>query len=514
MKVYTPTFISSAVFLFGVLQVFLSYQKSPDMYPLPCVKMFDSILTLERMNTPRSECAISQATEKSMKSLYDDILQEESDQSKYENHGVDNWAIHEKLVQPPPTHLKCTYDMEEDRKRRFPSCVFDNLYLDVTSNTYYALRLQGDPVSLAIYFNEFDRLVELNELPSGVPAITVAQTTILAPPPHPNYCHGFLEELHCMFWEIALVQQGHYGIDPSRMVFWIARSKLFDDYPSNWDIFELYGHGQTDYKYTWRKETHAAFSAFPLGFSGQHANDSRTWVHFTRIITPGHCRTRTVFVNRHGLYYPSRAFPFEPFSEKVQGKWMLLFGDYLLRRFSVASRFQGDGVLPDERVVIVARRGAGQREIVNSHELMVALREAVQLHVIEYEFGNLRDTMSTMRSTRLLVTPHGAGMSNIIFMRPGSAVLETDSFRCDHQGEYFGQLAKVINLHHRVWVELVVSNSHTTSCSFQAPITLDVEEVVPIAQDLLLQECRFRDAHFQEAVSKVRHHSPSIPPPV
>ena len=175
----------------------------------------------------------------------------------------------------------------------------------------------------------------------------------------------------------------------------------------------------------------------------------------------------------------------------------------MLRRFSIKSKFNLTGCEHDSELVVVSpRMGEPRRQILNSKDFVDVLRLKVQLPVIEYEFASLRDTMKIMRSTRLLITPHGAGMSNLLFMPPGASVLETDSFLCGYMADYFGQLAKVLDLNHQVWVELKPMNPRD-SCEFNSHITLDIDQVSHITQELLERDAIFRGAHLEHALAKV-----------
>ena len=384
----------------------------------------------------------------------------------------------------------------------FPVCWFDNLYYDGTRNVYLAVKLHGHPRGLVKHFEKFDTLEEIHELPTGRSVLPIPHPAILGQPPHPSYCHGFLEELHCLFWEALVMQNRSYALDTSRLIFWISRSTLFDEFPHNWDNLVKHEDGHMHYKFAWREDAHQAFSDYPLGFSGSMNNGS-TLVHFKRLLVPSHCMARSVFVNRHGFNHPSRSFQFEPFPERVMGRYMLLFGDHMLRRFSIKSKFNLTGCEHDSELVVVSpRMGEPRRQILNSKDFVDVLRLKVQLPVIEYEFASLRDTMKIMRSTRLLITPHGAGMSNLLFMPPGASVLETDSFLCGYMADYFGQLAKVLDLNHQVWVELKPMNPRD-SCEFNSHITLDIDQVSHITQELLERDAIFRGAHLEHALAKV-----------
>lgn len=61
-----------------------------------------------------------------------------------------------------------------------------------------------------------------------------------------------------------------------------------------------------------------------------------------------------------------------------------------------------------------------------------------------------------MKTTRVFVAAHGAGLTNVIYMRQGSAVIEVSNFGC--YGEpYFGSLAELSGLSYWNWKPLVPS---------------------------------------------------------
>jgi capsular polysaccharide biosynthesis protein len=204
------------------------------------------------------------------------------------------------------------------------------------------------------------------------------------------------------------------------------------------------------------------------------------------------------------MNHPSRTYSSVPFSDRIQGKWMTLFGDFLLRRFKLASKFNITSV-EKESVLVSPRKGAGKRKMTNSADLIKALQDRFQEHsdisIMEMEFSsNLVHTLSALRRTRLLISPHGAGLSNLVFMRPGASVLETDSYLCFIWGDWYGQLAKVINLNFREWSENQVSGA---VCNKDAHITVEIREVSDIAHELIQEEAIFRNAHYLDLMSKV-----------
>jgi hypothetical protein len=461
---------------------------------------------------------VSANVQKRLTALISEINLEERDFSSFyenrgnsrtgmkENYSLKGWAqIPAENFHQPATTVECILNSKTEFSLQTPFCVYNNMYYDAVSDTYYSLRSQNSTAIDVPFFTELDKVQSVQNLPRRI-NFSITKPALLAQPPHPNYCHGFLEELHCNFWAGSVLQGRRFGLNPTQIVYWIARSWLFDEYPDNWDKFFHHEGENSQFKYHFSDVMHPALSIYPLGFNAQ-PNLKGSLIHFSKLFVPGRCAARSVFVNRHGFEHPTRRFPNEPFSDRVLGRWMLLFGDYLLRRFNIQSKFiasESSGM--KELVVISPRKGAGRREILNSAGLITSLSQRFinvsELSVVDFEFSSMHDTMKNIRRTRLLITPHGAGMSNLIFMRPGASVLETDSFLCSYHGDWYGKLAKVINVNHRVWTEKSAGDSRT-SCSFDASITLDIDQVSDIAEELILEESLYRDAHYADAISKI-----------
>lgn len=63
---------------------------------------------------------------------------------------------------------------------------------------------------------------------------------------------------------------------------------------------------------------------------------------------------------------------------------------------------------------------------------------------------SLREQVRTFSRCLLLVGDHGAGLSNAVFMPPGSAVVELTHAACGaHCGDYFRPVAELSGLTHR-----------------------------------------------------------------
>eukprot|EP00457_Paulinella_chromatophora_P002364 gb/GEZN01002368.1/.p1 GENE.gb/GEZN01002368.1/~~gb/GEZN01002368.1/.p1 ORF type:complete len:494 (+),score=50.91 gb/GEZN01002368.1/:80-1561(+) len=89
------------------------------------------------------------------------------------------------------------------------------------------------------------------------------------------------------------------------------------------------------------------------------------------------------------------------------------------------------------------------RYIENLH----AVRELVGRYAPEYEYvqqleghRSVSEQIRLLKSTTLLISPHGAQMQNIVFMRPGSVVVELSTWRSSVR--IYKDMAWLYNLHH------------------------------------------------------------------
>ena len=88
----------------------------------------------------------------------------------------------------------------------------------------------------------------------------------------------------------------------------------------------------------------------------------------------------------------------------------------------VRSRFNPT-VEKAEKMVYVSRQNAQYRKIVNGTEFETLLTNA-GFTVIYAEGMNLRQQIELFRHTKVLISLHGAGLANCIFMQPGGKVIE------------------------------------------------------------------------------------------
>lgn len=78
---------------------------------------------------------------------------------------------------------------------------------------------------------------------------------------------------------------------------------------------------------------------------------------------------------------------------------------------------------PATRKIYISRKDAGKRMVANEEELVPYLLDA-GFEFIQMEMLNFKEQRELMRETSVLLSIHGAGLSNLIFMQKGSKVIE------------------------------------------------------------------------------------------
>ena len=99
--------------------------------------------------------------------------------------------------------------------------------------------------------------------------------------------------------------------------------------------------------------------------------------------------------------------------------------------------------------VYVARTDVTRRVAVNEAELIRMLRDEGVTIVVPSELS-LREQIATFRAARLVIGPHGAGMTNIVFCEPGSFVYEL--LPTHYPNPCMNRLAQAGRLHY--WADL------------------------------------------------------------
>jgi len=73
--------------------------------------------------------------------------------------------------------------------------------------------------------------------------------------------------------------------------------------------------------------------------------------------------------------------------------------------------------------VFISRRQAANRKLINEADVIILMKE-FEFQVLEFEDYNFDAQVSMMHYTDILVSIHGGGLTNMIFCKPGTKILE------------------------------------------------------------------------------------------
>jgi hypothetical protein len=168
-----------------------------------------------------------------------------------------------------------------------------------------------------------------------------------------------------------------------------------------------------------------------------------------------------------------------------------------------------------EWIVVLNRRGVGRREITNSEKLISALLKLFPDHSNPYlrvwpkEFNfdsNLYSTARMARSIRLLIAVHGAGISNSLFMRPGTIIYEINPYACRYLSFNFQRWAQIFNLQHALWIPSQGENQRQDNiCQRESNITLNIKEIIDEVKNLIFDEIKYRNGFIQRALQIINY---------
>ena len=122
------------------------------------------------------------------------------------------------------------------------------------------------------------------------------------------------------------------------------------------------------------------------------------------------------------------------------------------------------GVLQRGAIALLERRGS--RNIVNIDEVREALlkRFGVPVRMLSFEGLTFGEQVRALHDVRLLVAPHGAGLTNLVFLPPGAALVEIFPLHW-RPGLYFDSLAESCGVWHGAYQnEEIAAAELSASC--------------------------------------------------
>jgi hypothetical protein len=376
----------------------------------------------------------------------------------------------------------------------------------------------------------------------------LTRPVLITDPPHDNYAHGFLESCGPRFWVLAECQSHPSYIDPTKIQIYYT-SKIFDDFPHNWKNYRRQSDGTYLPTRQWEYMIQSMLSIYPLLLYNSF-ND--TTVMFKHLLFTGTIGGRTSIWNHH---YSDRPFKSYPFPTVNYQRAYLAYSEWILNNLNLKSKFQLTSIQEEiqkkniveqilicdqtcpihqqtndlsneftgEWIVVLNRAGVGRREITNADELVDGLLKTFPDHSNPYlrvwpkQFNfddNLYETARMARSIRLLIGVHGAGLSNSLFMRPGTILYEINPYGCRHLSFNFHRWAEIFNLQHALWIPSTGENGkQDEKCNREGQITVNVEEMIEEIKNLLKNEIEYRNGYIKRALMIINDISMVDHPP-
>jgi capsular polysaccharide biosynthesis protein len=92
--------------------------------------------------------------------------------------------------------------------------------------------------------------------------------------------------------------------------------------------------------------------------------------------------------------------------------------------------------LPTSRRIYISRGKSSKRRIINENSIIKILISN-RFEIIFAEELTFAEQSNMAASSRIIISNHGAGLSNILFMKPGNVVMEIRHINDTHNNCYF-----------------------------------------------------------------------------
>ncbi|QCR22179.1 DUF563 domain-containing protein [Pontibacter sp. SGAir0037] len=141
----------------------------------------------------------------------------------------------------------------------------------------------------------------------------------------------------------------------------------------------------------------------------------------------------------------------------------------------VRDKFLRENNLAPTRKIYISRKKANKRKILNEDSIVPLLESfGYELHYFEdYEF---KDQLTLMHQTKYLVSLHGAGLTNMLFMAKGGKILELRNANDPYNNCYFSLAS---DLNHNYYY---LSNIGNTSETHNVNITVDIPSLIEVLE--------------------------------
>jgi capsular polysaccharide biosynthesis protein len=116
---------------------------------------------------------------------------------------------------------------------------------------------------------------------------------------------------------------------------------------------------------------------------------------------------------------------------------------FLRNKFNVLNENKIDKDKNYPHFFYISRRDAPRRKV-NNEEKLILMLQKINIYSIEISNYSLDEVVYLFRNAKLVVSSHSAALTNILFCKPGTKIIE-----CSTKSTflpYYSELAKVLNL--------------------------------------------------------------------
>jgi capsular polysaccharide biosynthesis protein len=144
------------------------------------------------------------------------------------------------------------------------------------------------------------------------------------------------------------------------------------------------------------------------------------------------------------------------------------FRSDLLQRLRKALLYPAPEALSPRRWVYISRGDAQRRSLVNETEI-VAVLKGYGVEVVQLEGRSLKEQIELFRRCDLLVGLHGAGLTNMLWMPPGSRVLEIRQRGDNHNNCYYAMASALGHSYNYLQADDCIPNQSTYAAKLTLP---------------------------------------------
>lgn len=129
----------------------------------------------------------------------------------------------------------------------------------------------------------------------------------------------------------------------------------------------------------------------------------------------------------------------------------------------------------DYERIYISRSKAWQRRLLNEEEVQTIMRER-HFRIVTLEDLSFMEQVRIFASAQIVVAPHGAGLGNLVFCKPGTKVVEM--FSPDYVSNYYWHLCNQVDLKHYYLIGGNVTKPNESWWAGSSDFKVDTEKLI------------------------------------